>query len=608
MADYDQIMRALRNAHAAGDTAAAQRLAQMAKAAKADPGQAMRERVAAARAGTLEMQPGSAEAAAAANEQAMAQMTPERTFGQTIYENVIGSGAVDTPGERLGELIRGGGAAVARGMADVPAIPANLAQLGAAGVEYALGMEQPSMVSRGLAALPDTREMLASIPVIGPESRYVAPGLLGEYVSTAGEFAGGAGALAGPNAMLRYGVVPGVASEAAGQATEGTPFEPYARTAAALAAPVAVGAIGKGAQAVISPSAGQISPNRQAAVDLLRREGVQPTAGQVVGGQAAEAQLYREAATTAGRARADKALEDFTSAVMTRAGSPAGTKATADALEEAASRIGGVFDDVVKNVNVSPDPSGLVNFSAALKTYRDLAPKDTAPQILENVNAQLVTAFRSRKPIPAETVKTWRSTISKLTKSPDQATREAAVDAVEAIDDMIEGALTAAGRPQDIARLGEARNQYRNLLAIESAAQRADVDGIISPLALRTALLQQGRRRYVQGKGDLAPITRAASDILSPLPQSGTSPRISAGQIFSGAAGGTGAGLGAVGIGIDPLTATALGAATAAAPVLRNQFLSSGPGQRYFQNQLLGEFGPIVDQRIMGVVPGLLAQ
>ena len=34
MAEYEQIMRALRNAHAAGDTAAAQRLAQMAQAAR----------------------------------------------------------------------------------------------------------------------------------------------------------------------------------------------------------------------------------------------------------------------------------------------------------------------------------------------------------------------------------------------------------------------------------------------------------------------------------------------------------------------------------------------------------------------------------------------
>lgn len=40
MADYDQIMKALRNAHAAGDTAAATRLAAMAKAAKAQPAQA----------------------------------------------------------------------------------------------------------------------------------------------------------------------------------------------------------------------------------------------------------------------------------------------------------------------------------------------------------------------------------------------------------------------------------------------------------------------------------------------------------------------------------------------------------------------------------------
>jgi hypothetical protein len=50
---------------------------------------------------------------------APAAPTPERTFGQTIYENVIGSGEPDTFGEKLGQYIRGGTAAVARGMADV---------------------------------------------------------------------------------------------------------------------------------------------------------------------------------------------------------------------------------------------------------------------------------------------------------------------------------------------------------------------------------------------------------------------------------------------------------------------------------------------------------
>jgi len=126
--------------------------------------------------------------------------SPQRGFGEMLYENIIGRGEVDTPGERLGEIIRGAGAATARGIADVPALPVNFAQLGAMGVEKALGMESPSAVSRGLAALPDTREMMASVPYIGPETEYVAPGTSGEYIATAGEFAGGAGLTAGPKA------------------------------------------------------------------------------------------------------------------------------------------------------------------------------------------------------------------------------------------------------------------------------------------------------------------------------------------------------------------------------------------------------------------------
>jgi len=533
---------------------------------------------------------------------------PERTTGQWLYENVIGSGAVDTPGERLGELFRGGTAATARGMADVPALPVNLLQLGAMGVEKAIGMEQPSMVSRALAALPETREMLASVPVIGEESRYVAPGTAGEYIATGGEFAGGAGLASGPGAILRYGLLPGLASETAGQVTEGTAAEPYARTIAALGAPVAAGLAGKALQTVVSPTAGQITPARKAAVETLRREGIQPTAGQVVGGRAAENQLYREAATVGGRARADKALEDFTSAIMTRVGSPAGTRATADAMVEAETRLGKVYKDVLANTNIAPGSGDLANMSRAIKAYRDLAPKDSAPGMFENVNKALVDSFRSGKTIPADDVYSWRKTFSKLTKSTDDATREAAIEAVDALDDLIKNTLSAAGRTDDIARFDTARGQFKNLFAIEKAVERADIEGIISPLALRTALLQQGRRRYVQGKGDLGPLTRAASDILKPLPQSGTAPRIAAGQMFPGAVGGTGAGLGAVGLGLDPVTATALGVTAALAPTVRNQFLSSGAGQRYFQNQLMPEFGPIVDQRMIGVVPGLLAQ
>jgi len=63
----------------------------------------------------------------------------------------------------------------------------------------------------------------------------------GEFARTVGEFIPGAVAL-GPGQGIRgavgnaarYGVVPGLMSEAAGQATEGTGFEPYARIAAGI--------------------------------------------------------------------------------------------------------------------------------------------------------------------------------------------------------------------------------------------------------------------------------------------------------------------------------------------------------------------------------------
>ena len=60
----------------------------------------------------------------------------------------------------------------------------------------------------------------------------------GEYAQTVGEFL--PGALAGPGGVVRnvaaFGVVPGIASEAAGGATKGTALEPWARGAAALGA------------------------------------------------------------------------------------------------------------------------------------------------------------------------------------------------------------------------------------------------------------------------------------------------------------------------------------------------------------------------------------
>ncbi|MCW6510959.1 hypothetical protein [Lichenifustis flavocetrariae] len=68
----------------------------------------------------------------------------------------------------------------------------------------------------------------AAGPIYQPQTR------AGRYAESVGEFLPGA-MQGGIRSLLKYGVAPGVASEAAGEATQGTAVEPYARMGAAIA-------------------------------------------------------------------------------------------------------------------------------------------------------------------------------------------------------------------------------------------------------------------------------------------------------------------------------------------------------------------------------------
>ncbi|MBS1725024.1 MAG: hypothetical protein JSS66_18955 [Armatimonadetes bacterium] len=111
-------------------------------------------------------------------------------------------------------------------------------------------------------------------------------GPLYEPQTTAGKFAGTAaefipGALLGPGGMaknaLTYGVIPGIASEAAGQATHGTALEPWARGAAAIG----TGGVGafvtrpNNAGAMISRAAEGMTPQQVEATERLFQEAQQ---------------------------------------------------------------------------------------------------------------------------------------------------------------------------------------------------------------------------------------------------------------------------------------------------------------------------------------------
>lgn len=138
----------------------------------------------------------------------------------TIFENVVGSGEIDTPGERFGAAVNDTGKAlfrgIGRGAMGLVTLPQTLGGFADAGMERVTGAPMQS-------ALPDAGAMAMQSyngTFTGrPETT------AGEYAETVGEFL--PGALLGGG--VRQMIAAGMGSEAAGQATEGTKLEPWAR-------------------------------------------------------------------------------------------------------------------------------------------------------------------------------------------------------------------------------------------------------------------------------------------------------------------------------------------------------------------------------------------
>lgn len=546
----DQMMTALRNADAAGDTEAATRIAAMIKEASKD-----------------------------------------QSIGEMLYENIVGVGEADTPGEKLGQYIRGGGAALARGIADIPAIPANLAQLGALGVEKLLGMEEPSAVSRALESLPETLDYLSA--VTGGESEYVAPGTAGEFISTIGEFAGGAGPLSKTGKvkevaenMLRYGVLPGAASEAAGQATEGTALEPYARTAAGLTA-------GLLAQKKV-PVGGESQMAKLART--VEEGGVDLTAG-----QATKSDFLRR---LEGRTQpSGKQLDQFTASAMKMMGSSSKT-ADPESLAQLGQDIVKQMDDAVRGVKIKTQPSHGAAAKFIGQRYLERVPAGNLTPRIKGIADEIDDLAKTNQPVSLAQLKEWRMDIGDLTVVDDIPTRNAAHALRNLIDKMTDDALRAAGRGENIAQLKKGRERFRNFVGLRDAATRAGAEaGDLSPAQLNQSMIRaQGRTNYATGRTtDMADFTRGAAATLRPMQAvepAGVRRLANAAPLASAVAAATGAGA----LTGNPIIAGMAGAAGAMAPAALQAGVRSAPVQNIVRNPAA------TAAELRYFMPGLLSQ
>lgn len=493
-----------------------------------------------------------------------------------------------TAGEVAGDVAKSAGIGLVQGGIGLATMPGNLEALGRAGINAAAGMAGAKPVVSSETFLPTYSDWKGRV-----EDRtgdfYQPKTTLGEYARTIGEFAplavGGGGSVVAR--MARVGL-PAVTSETAGQITEGTSLEPWARAAGAIGG----GMLPNTAARVVTPAPAQQA--RQGAVQTLEREGVDAiTAGQRTGSQRLR---QVEDATSlfpggGGRALAmqEQAAEQFTRAALRRAGVNA-NRADGPTINQAFVDLGNLFNQLAAR-NDMVQSRGLVNgLNRILADYNNVTAGPFRTPLVENAIREFVGGSMARGAyIPGRVYQNTRSALSRQLPALQRSDPNAAIavrEIMNHLDRMMEASIRR-NNPADLGAFRQVRGQYRNLLAIEdavSSAGEAAASGLITPAALRTAVKKQGKRAYVRGQGDLGPLARSGVEVLTPLKSSGTAERNFAQELVSAP---SAIGVGAAGLlsAGDPWLMLAGAVAPPLIKAATARGLMSGRMQRYLANQ-----------------------
>lgn len=473
------------------------------------------------------------------------------------------------------------GSGVVNAALDLAETPQMLGGLAAKGIEKgysaATGQDLPENIVKGmqlgLGATPSPRGAVEAVaPIVDYETQTTA----GDYGRTVGEFLptalGG-----GTRAAISYGVLPALASETAGQMTEGTRAEPFARLAAAVLTPTGEKALMR----LISPAGGRLDDQHVKAVELLAKEGVIPTAGQRTG---QEATMHMEDATEAGRQLVETARENFTRAALKRVGIDS-SRATPDVLQEATDRLSGIYANTIRAAESQAQKG---DFKDAFRVVSKLRSNSTdgVPEAFNKIVQQVRRSVKNGKPMNGVQLQNAHSNMSAL------STQGGPVGvAAREMKDFLEGLVSRGLPPEASQQWAQARKEWRNLFAVQKALEvgEAGKKGIITPQRLDVATRQIfGGKSNVMGKSELGELARAGSLVMKTLSNSGTQSRLkAAGQAASVGAGPT-TGMGGLAMGLDPQTAAGVGVAGAFAPRAMNQFVASPIGQAYMANQRVG--------------------
>lgn len=489
-------------------------------------------------------------------------------------------------GEMVSDVAKSAGIGLAQGAIGLATLPGNVEALGRMGIDAgarAIGLNDPK-----LSENVDDRTLW---PTYGNakgriEQRtgqfYEPKTTLGEYARTGGEFAslavGGPASIAGKAARVAG---PALASETAGQLTEGTAAEPWARMGGALVG----GRLPGAGMRAVTPN--PVPQELAKQVATLEKEGVSAlTAGQKIGSKPVRwaESIAVDTPFTGGKAARmlEQQGEQFTKAALKRAGINA-NRATPDVMDQAFASIGKEYSQLGQSHNLIYNNRFATRLADIGQRYEDL----TAPSMRVPLIRAIVDDLQKARPtLSGQEYARLRSDLERARRG--LKGNPGASQTLGEMKDLLDNqfAISAprgqAGTVRSTIR--DLNKRYRNLIVIEDAVSAAGENaalGLISPSALRTAVKKQNKRSYVRGTSDLAPLARAGEAVMKPLPQSGTGPRsfwqnaANAVSVAGGAAAGGPAGA-LMGLMAPALTQGTMG-----------RMVMSKPMQKYLSNQRL---------------------
>ena len=468
----------------------------------------------------------------------------------------------------------------------------------------AVSNKAPTIMPSSQPVMQDTQRMLGSPQTKG-----------GKYAQTIASMApaafGGGGGLVTRAARV---IVPGVASEAAGQMTQGKPYEQAARIAGALAGgPISQFATGMGRK-IASPITNQLSTEENRIAEIAKKEGINLTPGQQTGSrplQAVESTLTQLPFSSAPqRATYETQRKQFNKAVLKRAGVDADTAAP-EVISSGFINLGKKFDDLInKTPELKITPEFGKKIQEVSNEYGRRLETNVAPvfnSYVDDINKAIKAASKKGQNVYIDS-KTYKNISSDLrtaarNNSKDPSLKNALLGLKETFDDLLESNVG-----KNIANEWKSvRNNYRNLLVIDDAMKggtKADVIAANIPFgSFKQSVQNSDKAGWSRGRGDLNDLARVGGFLSSKIPDSGTAERTMYQKILANPVTTIGGGAVGVATGVLPLKI----AAALAIPPAVQKAINSKAGKAYLTNQRFTGPNPVKNTRQQAALAAFLA-